>query len=624
VEFVINPIFASFLEHRGVEAMLPKHQTRTGLSMQLDEISEIQRTQEIVGRRRELRQGLVALRAGKHLLIEGTVGVGKTVLALAVTKHLGRPFVRVDGDERYTEQKLTGWFDPPLVMKMGYTQDAFVEGPLVNAMNSGGVLFINELNRMPEGVQNVLLPAMDERQIEIPKIGTIEAAEGFAIVATQNPLEFVATSALSEALRDRFELVTLDYQSEDEEKVIVRKNVETENEALVDVVVQVVRRTRMHTEIRRGGSVRAAISIAQLCLQLGGPLEDAVREAAIMALPTRVEMKDDANRTAKEVIAEIVQASLKNVRPQEREESRSTRASTDGGNRAKILTETVLKPVDFADKLREILGSDSASLEEIGWTVARNYAAIKASVNDPELLAYAKRLALRTIVRRVINLIGPARIPTRIVRTLHLPGVDSELDIEETAENILGNKTIDYQDLIVERRQPRKVACSLMLDSSLSMTGDKLAMAAACIAVLAEKMKTFQYSIITFSDYATVLKDLQRRPPLNSLLERLLDMTPRGYTNIEDGLKKGLSELNRARSVRKLGMIITDGNYTVGGDPTKMASLYPKLHVIMTQDYDSKETLCREMASVGKGRFVKIRDFDDVPKALHSLLRKAS
>jgi hypothetical protein len=89
-------------------------------------------------------------------------------------------------------------------------------------------------------------------------------------------------------------------------------------------------------------------------------------------------------------------------------------------------------------------------------------------------------------------------------------------------------------------------------------------------------------------------------------------------------LKKGLTELNRARSTRKLGIIITDGNYTVGGDPVKIASLYPKLHVMMVQDYDSKESLCREMSSVGKGRFVKIENFDDLPKALHSLLRKVS
>jgi len=45
-----------------------------------------------------------------------------------------------------------------------------------------------------------------------------------------------------------------------------------------------------------------------------------------------------------------------------------------------------------------------------------------------------------------------------------------------------------------------------MLDSSLSMSGDKLAMAAASIAVLAERMRTFDYSIVTFNNSGTVMK----------------------------------------------------------------------------------------------------------------------
>ncbi|MCX7039459.1 MAG: MoxR family ATPase, partial [Spirochaetes bacterium] len=109
------------------------------------------------------------LGAGGHLLLEGPVGVGKTTVALAVCRHLGRETVRVDGDERYTENKMTGWFDPPLVLKVGYGEESFFPGPLVRAMREGAVLFINELNRMPESVQNVLLPALDEHLLILPR-----------------------------------------------------------------------------------------------------------------------------------------------------------------------------------------------------------------------------------------------------------------------------------------------------------------------------------------------------------------------------------------------------------------------------------------------------------------------
>ena len=107
-------------------------------------VRKIQEEHGIVGRERELVTALAVLAAGRHLLLEGPVGVGKTTVALAVCAHLGRPTVRVDGDDRYSESKLTGWFDPPLVLERGYNVESFFAGPLVQAMRDGAVLFIND------------------------------------------------------------------------------------------------------------------------------------------------------------------------------------------------------------------------------------------------------------------------------------------------------------------------------------------------------------------------------------------------------------------------------------------------------------------------------------------------
>ena len=287
--------------------------TATGERQLTENVREIQNKFGIIGREIELRKALAALRSGKHLLIEGSVGVGKTVLAEAVAKYLRRPFYRVDGDERYTEQKLTGWFDPPLVIKNGYSKDAFLGGPLTLAMEAGGVLFINELNRMPEGVQNVLLPAMDEGTIDVPKIGTITASNGFLVVSTQNPREFIATSLLSEALRDRFELLTLDYQSENDEVAIVQTRTGISDLQLIGSVVGLVRATRDHPDVRRGASARAAMSICVLALQMGPDGKTFIREAAHMALPTRIELKDDATRPIHEIIDELVNKNSANL-----------------------------------------------------------------------------------------------------------------------------------------------------------------------------------------------------------------------------------------------------------------------------------------------------------------------
>ncbi|GAB4340573.1 MAG: hypothetical protein Kow0099_16610 [Candidatus Abyssubacteria bacterium] len=280
-----------------------------------EEIRDIQRRYRIVGRSDELEAALACVKLNRNLLIEGPVGVGKTVLALAVTHHLGRSFFRVDGDERYTEQKLTGWFDPPIVLTKGYTHAAFIPGPLAQAMLEEGILFINELNRMPESVQNVLLPSLDERTLSIPKYGEISGKNGFAVIATQNPREFVATSHLSEALRDRFELVALDYQSFEEEVEIVRLNLPeglNPAEGIIREAVELVRATRKTPLIRRGASVRAAISIVELSTQFHSA--DSLQRAAHIALPTRIELADDVHEPVYDVIDSIIDGLKKKPR----------------------------------------------------------------------------------------------------------------------------------------------------------------------------------------------------------------------------------------------------------------------------------------------------------------------
>jgi MoxR-like ATPase len=253
----------------------------------------------LLGREDELAQIRACLKAHRNVLLEGPVGVGKTHLALAATQELGLPVFRVDGDSRYSEQKLSGWFDPPTVIKKGFGLDAFVAGPLVQAMQEGGILFINELNRLPEGVQNILLPAIDERTVMVPRLGEIRAKGNFRVIATQNPKEFVATSHLSEAILDRFELIVLDYQSEDEELSIVSNRIEPKSKdekTLALASVRMARLTREQPKIRRGASVRAALSIAEIgtvFLKEGMELEEAFLKAVVLALPTRIEMEHE-------------------------------------------------------------------------------------------------------------------------------------------------------------------------------------------------------------------------------------------------------------------------------------------------------------------------------------------
>ena len=255
----------------------------------------------LVGRDSERVRLKACMKAGRNVLLEGPVGVGKTHLALAALADLKKACYRIDGDARYTEAKLAGFFDPAQILKSGYSAETFIPGPLTQAMQQGAALFINELNRLPEGVQNILLPAIDEGLIQVPRMGEIRAKPGFCVIATQNPKEFVATSHLSEAVLDRFELVVIEYQNEAEEIEIVAAKLAAfqgrkSDKLLPLAAVTLTRATRGHERIKRGASVRAAIAIAELTSALmsdGAYFETAFLTAALLALPTRIEIERD-------------------------------------------------------------------------------------------------------------------------------------------------------------------------------------------------------------------------------------------------------------------------------------------------------------------------------------------
>ncbi|MHA2223858.1 MAG: AAA family ATPase [Candidatus Hodarchaeales archaeon] len=275
-------------------------------------ISEIQEKFGVVGRERSLRKLILGKMANKHIIIEGPVGVGKTTLAHAVAAYFDQGFIRIDGDERYTESKLVGHFEPPLVVEKGWVWDAFVSGPLTLSMKNGSILFINEANRLIEGTQNVLLPSMDEGILILPKLGVIRAAEGFLVVATQNPESYIGTTVLSEALKDRFVWIKLDYQGYDAELDIVRQKagIESEDILIAETSAKIARATRNHPDIRRGSSIRGAIDLAKILILVKSVNLETVVEMSIMTLATKIELEDGVEMPIEEVIHEIVEAIL--------------------------------------------------------------------------------------------------------------------------------------------------------------------------------------------------------------------------------------------------------------------------------------------------------------------------
>jgi MoxR-like ATPase len=149
---------------------------------------------------------------------------------------------------------------------------------------------------------------MEEGEIAIPRYGTVRAVRPFTVIAAQNPYDDVGTVRISRAFMDRICLIKMDYQSEDEEREIVRIRTGSKDPDAVRLAVEMVRATRGHEDIKLGASIRAAIDMVDLFTGMQ-KLADQPRQniliSARMALSNKIWLNEMTRKTADDISEEI-------------------------------------------------------------------------------------------------------------------------------------------------------------------------------------------------------------------------------------------------------------------------------------------------------------------------------
>jgi len=288
----------------------------------VDDVQKLLGAAEYVADRRLATAAFLALRLGRPLFLEGEAGVGKTELAKALARALGRPLIRLQCYEGLdissavyewnVQRQMTairiaeasGTADKAALERDLFSSEYLVKRPILQALEASTsaaapVLLIDELDRADEPFEAYLLEVLSDFQVTIPELGTVRAAHPPVVVVTSN-----RTREIHDAIKRRCLYHWVDYPSAARELEIVRLKAPGAAEALSREVVAFVQRLRT-MDLYKAPGVAETIDWTRSLLVLDALSLDP--QTVSDTLGTLLKYQDDIARLQLDEVAVILQ-----------------------------------------------------------------------------------------------------------------------------------------------------------------------------------------------------------------------------------------------------------------------------------------------------------------------------
>ncbi len=277
---------------------------------------------------------ILCMISGGHLLIEDVPGLGKTLLAKAMSASVGAKMGRIQFTPDLLPSDVTG----VSIWNRTTSTFEFKKGPVFSE-----VLLADEINRAAPKTQSALLEAMAESQVTVDG-NTHQLPDPFMVVATQNPIEQEGTYPLPESQLDRFQMkVSVGYPTREDELAILHTH-ESENvikklqpvasvqdilkmsqmisavqiaPALRSYIVLLAEATRNHPAIQLGMSPRGTLSLQKVARAKAASrgrtfvTDDDIKSSAVAVMGHRILLRPEAglqSTSTESVIVSILQS----------------------------------------------------------------------------------------------------------------------------------------------------------------------------------------------------------------------------------------------------------------------------------------------------------------------------